>query len=242
MLEQNFLTEFSPKIVETLPLFACYKDRDFKMMSMSPIAFQCSGCKRYEHTIGLTDYELPWSNAANYYKVQDVDALNGNHYAAVENTKISTGEVLTMLTKKQQVKNQNGEIIGISVFCMPLYSSQDCVMSLNEICARSASAILTIARKSSNIVLTRREEECLFYLLQGRSMKVMGSILTVSPRTIESYIEKLKSKFGCHNKYTLIDKALSLGFGNNIPASLVHKELHLAVGAVASHRGRSVMV
>lgn len=225
MLNQNFLEVYNPEVLEKFPLFSIYKDREFKTIALSPFSFKCTGFNKYEHSLGLTDYELPWHEAADLYRVQEVNALVGEHYSVIENVKMYDGEIATMLTKKHQLKDQAGNVLGLSVLCVPICSNKGIIAPLNEICARSSRKVLSIGRKNSSIVLSKREEECLFYLLQGRSMKLIANILAISPRTVETHIENLKVKFDCNNKYEVIDKALTLGFGNNIPTSLVQREL-----------------
>lgn len=55
------------------------------------------------------------------------------------------------------------------------------------------------------IILTRREIECLRYLSLGKTQKEIGSILDISQRTIESYLNKVKHKACVSNKSKLID-------------------------------------
>jgi len=49
--------------------------------------------------------------------------------------------------------------------------------------------------------------------------------MQISYRTVESYFEKIKLKFGCFNKSKLIEKAISYGYLNKIPQSLFNKQL-----------------
>lgn len=52
--------------------------------------------------------------------------------------------------------------------------------------------------------LSRREAECLFLFAQGRSMREIGEHMALSPRTIETHINNIKSKVDCHTKGELI--------------------------------------
>ncbi|MFA6303676.1 MAG: LuxR C-terminal-related transcriptional regulator [Legionella sp.] len=53
--------------------------------------------------------------------------------------------------------------------------------------------------------LSTREQQCLFYYVQGRTSKEIGKLLYLSNRTIESYLESLKFKLGLSSKSELID-------------------------------------
>jgi DNA-binding CsgD family transcriptional regulator len=52
-------------------------------------------------------------------------------------------------------------------------------------------------------LLSKREQECLKYLLQGKTAKEIGAALSISYRTVESYIESIKNKLGCWSKNEL---------------------------------------
>jgi DNA-binding CsgD family transcriptional regulator len=56
------------------------------------------------------------------------------------------------------------------------------------------------------IVLTRREEQCLILLIQGKSAKQVGRELKISHRTAESYLSSIKNKFGCRTRMEVFSK------------------------------------
>ena len=45
--------------------------------------------------------------------------------------------------------------------------------------------------------LSKREIECVALISQGKSLKETASILKISPRTVEAYLNTAKSKTGC---------------------------------------------
>ena len=71
--------------------------------------------------------------------------------------------------------------------------------------------------------LSMRELECLFFLLRGKTIKTIGQILRLSPRTVESYINQIKFKMGCSTRIELIEKAINEGYINILPSSLLDK-------------------
>lgn len=62
-----------------------------------------------------------------------------------------------------------------------------------------------------NVHLTKRETDVLKLVLQGFSAKRIGFLLKLSPRTVETYIDILKSKFLCKRKNDLIITCIQLG-------------------------------
>ncbi|HEY8659547.1 MAG TPA: LuxR C-terminal-related transcriptional regulator, partial [Hanamia sp.] len=55
--------------------------------------------------------------------------------------------------------------------------------------------------------LTKRQEDCLFYLAQGFTIKKIAHTLSLSPRTIEHYLENIKVKLNCYSRDELIQHA-----------------------------------
>jgi DNA-binding CsgD family transcriptional regulator len=56
------------------------------------------------------------------------------------------------------------------------------------------------------IYLTQREADCVFHLLQGKSMPAIAKDLKLSPRTVEYYLNKIKKKLNCHRNSEIIGK------------------------------------
>ena len=59
-------------------------------------------------------------------------------------------------------------------------------------------------------LLSKRERECLIFLLQGKTAKETAANLGLSPRTVESYFENIKKKLECWHKGDLFETALIL--------------------------------
>lgn len=58
--------------------------------------------------------------------------------------------------------------------------------------------------------LTSREKECLRYLLDGMTAKETGVQLKISSRTVETYFDQIKFKYGCQYKHQLLPIARRL--------------------------------
>lgn len=53
-------------------------------------------------------------------------------------------------------------------------------------------------------ILSAREKQCAYHLLNGMTAKEIGQQLGLSSRTIESYIENMKNKLMCRNIIELV--------------------------------------
>ena len=65
-------------------------------------------------------------------------------------------------------------------------------------------------KRQINLQLSPREIECLQKLTEGKSMKEAARVLSLSPRTVENYINNLKLKFNTQNTSQLLDTFLTL--------------------------------
>lgn len=59
-----------------------------------------------------------------------------------------------------------------------------------------------------NVYLTKREAECMFWLMQSNTIGEAAAKMELSARTVEFYVKNLKLKLNCKNKKMLINKVL----------------------------------
>lgn len=60
----------------------------------------------------------------------------------------------------------------------------------------------------SDVYLTRREAECLFWLVQEYTINETAFEMNLSPRTVEYYVKNIKIKLCCETKRKLINTIL----------------------------------
>ena len=84
-----------------------------------------------------------------------------------------------------------------------------------------ASKTFVLSRSDQPVVyLTRREAECAFYCLQGRTMREIGMEIHLSPRTVEFYFRTLKEKLGCRTRSELVRYLLKTDFYKRLGQNL----------------------
>lgn len=59
--------------------------------------------------------------------------------------------------------------------------------------------------------LSAREHECLVWVSQGKSSSDIGVILSLSPRTVDSYLEKVCAKLKVRTRIEAVATAIRLG-------------------------------
>lgn len=128
------------------------------------------------------------------------------------------------LGQQKPLKNKENEIIGTSVHCLEMTSS-NVVNQFSRLFIEDQKkgipkinqGIFRSVENSTGWNLSPRQEECLFWLLRGKSTKEIASLLKVSKRTCEHYIEIIKEKSNTSSKSELIDTSLGKGFASNLP-------------------------
>lgn len=61
------------------------------------------------------------------------------------------------------------------------------------------------------VSLSPRERECLQWVSRGKSSADIGTILTLSPRTVDSYLEKVCFKFRVRTRIEAVAAAVRQG-------------------------------
>ena len=74
---------------------------------------------------------------------------------------------------------------------------------------RRASKRNFLGPEFPGIYLTNREQECVYFLMQGQTLKEIAYHLDLSPRTVEFYLKNVKHKLNCRTKFEIMRALLS---------------------------------
>lgn len=66
-------------------------------------------------------------------------------------------------------------------------------------------------RSAPMAALSQRERECLEWVSRGKSSSDIGAILSLSPRTVESYLEKVCAKMKVRTRIEAVVAAVQMG-------------------------------
>jgi DNA-binding CsgD family transcriptional regulator len=75
--------------------------------------------------------------------------------------------------------------------------------------------------KHQSATLTPREKDILFFLAKAKTAKQIAHLLKVSPRTVYSHMEHIKTKLNCHTKSELVDMAYHTGLAFELPSDFL---------------------
>ena len=77
-------------------------------------------------------------------------------------------------------------------------------------------ATYELGSQYGKIYFTKREAECMMWLLRGKTINSVAALLKLSPRTVEYYVKNMKTKVGCRTKFELIDLVYASEFMKNV--------------------------
>ncbi len=138
---------------------------------------------------------------------------------------------ITVFGEKFLIRDEEDNIAGVACHLYDITSSNIIdiyrVMSLmkNQTSPKKLAQQFSYMLEQGypDVQLSNRETEILFFLLRGKSNKQIAALLHLSPRTIESYVERIKDHLICKSKAEVIEKGIFLGYMNILPQSLFEK-------------------
>ncbi|MBU0744420.1 MAG: LuxR C-terminal-related transcriptional regulator [Gammaproteobacteria bacterium] len=191
-------------------LHFAWKDLNSAFLGCSDFLGEESGLTP-SNLIGLTDRDLIWGSRADQYRKDEEMVLNSRSTRFIyEPLKTVEGEV-SLITFKTPLISSSGLIEGIFAvaFALEKNSLLEVTKLINYLGILTPDKMLShLSDQTITKHLSKREQECLFYLTQGKGIKEIAKLLTLSPRTIETHIDNIKSKLHCHSRSSLISKVM----------------------------------
>ena len=226
----------------TIPDIAAYLNSDTLLcatgdtqsrgLAASPLACKLINLSLDEF-IGTDPFDLPLEkeeNASAFYEHNKI-ACSGTPWNGIERAHYQyLGEVVLLTTRLPVYNSSQQEIIG--VFWYALIQSTNYLELITSLQHQASKVglqkkdycVLANQPHHSEINLTNREAECLYFTLRGMSAKHIGIRLSISNRTVERYLEDLKHKFTAKCKSELITSAMVRGFFYCLPPTLFCSE------------------
>lgn len=216
-------------ILEQIPGCVAWKDRELKYRGANKNLLASMKLRYPEELLGFADDELllnaPQLNS--FYRQQDLLALSGHSLEIIHDLENFPDKAY--LLQKTPLRDERQQIVGVIYHCTA-WSQANLLASLKRVDqkyqpAASIPAYYNLDTNHNPAELSQRELECLFLQLRGKTVKQIAEILALSKRTIESYIDNIKSKLGCLNKAELLVTAMNHGYQHHVPKSLLHLNL-----------------
>jgi DNA-binding CsgD family transcriptional regulator len=155
---------------------------------------------------GKKDIDMPWETHAGYFNYIDSLVVCSQYsYVNVIENLYAFGQSRDIIVTKYQNPENPLYCDGIAIDINVHHSCQESQY------IGSNRRYFSLGKKFNNAYLTKREIDVIKHILLGYSAKKTALRLSLSYRTIESYIEAIKTKLKCSSKGEIIELLVSTG-------------------------------
>lgn len=221
---------FQETVCKEAPLLIILKNLDGTIREMNQHAASLFGYQHWKDSIGKkeSEYPCPAAKTAPIWLEQDRRVIQHNQRLTILDLNFyAENEMKVLLTKKIPLKDPMKKTIGIMCIgfeiCDALLAKLMTEFSKIQINIKSKKepVSLSIERNTAYYNLSSRESECLFFLLRGKSATEIASLIGLSKRTVEEYLNNVKEKMRCSTRSALIECCIKEGYIHIIPKSLL---------------------
>lgn len=198
-------------IFESFPGTVYCKDKEGRYLAANRVMSYVNCVANPADILGKKDSDLVWHKEAPIVFQHDQEVI----YAEKSNTFLEPGttsdnKLQTFFSHKFPLRNKANKIIGIFGMSTLFNDAKTMRSWLYESGFLTPPQALSQNIPAINEGLTERQMDCLFFLIQGMTMKQIATSLNLAPKTIEHYLEAIKQKLGCRSRTELISKALQI--------------------------------
>ncbi len=192
--------------INNFPCYISQKNREGKFISANDYFAQEVGFQCGDDLSGYSDYDLFNDEAKLIRKNDDIVFATEKGMIFFESAMLLNGTFVKAISQKIPLQGKYKKIIGTTAISIIIYKGKSSCLD-----ARSITEInLSFFSSIPNNELTQRQLDCLYYLVKGMAMKQIAKELSLSPRTVEHYIDAIKQKLNCESRVELISLALKL--------------------------------
>lgn len=183
-------------------IFVMNTDSQMVLMNEELVAF--AEFDSLKSALGTSVFDLAAKEVADRVRGNDLEVMRLAKLRFYEEDAITkTGDLFQSLTIKMPCYNVDNKINGVAGCSIILgkHSVSKSIVHLEQ--------LGFIEKKSgpySDLYFSQRELQCLRWTARGKTAKQIARILNLSHRTIEVYLENIKTKLNVKTKNELIDK------------------------------------
>jgi len=184
-----------------MPFSVYFDDTNGVIQKLNAHNAELCGFDSETHAIGNSYFDRFNTSTAHTLIENDRNTLRSKSICLYDEEMIYQDEIYCRsLSIKMPWYDANNTIVGL--FGCTIKTNENLSQALTLI----ASMGLLDGRNTSPPRLSPQQTTCIQYLLTGMTVKQIAAKMKLSPRTIETYINALKTKFHCKNKSELLIK------------------------------------
>lgn len=184
------------KILHALPCAIFSKDTSSFCLSANTYQAEIAGVSRVKDMIGKSDYDMPWCDVAETIRKADQLVMTENKtFILEEYGTVANGKKSAFLVSKSPFRDENGKLLGIVGTAVNIgHHRQTLFLDTMKPVGNSSIDI-------SNVYLTKKEIECIRWMIHGKSSTEIATLSHVSKRTVETHMNNIKRKLNCHKQF-----------------------------------------
>lgn len=211
-LAGGFNTGHTIASLSTLPFNFYFLNSEGETQHMNQQCIEICGFQSIDQCLGKSLFDVSSKESASALIDNCNKVIVSNSIKIFDEKNVrKDGVALQFLSVKSPWYDEKNNIIGV-FGCSIVLGKQSLAESILQIAQLGllnptnyqVNNTIIPSVTSENETLSERESLCVFHLCKGYTMKEIAKILGLSPKTIETYIDRAKQKFKCKNKAELI--------------------------------------
>jgi len=177
-----------------------------------------------KNIIGKNDFDMPWEQHASEFRQSNKQVLQENNLVVINPIVTQRNELKTVANSITPLRDNDNTVTGI-ISIMEVISDIGLMKHLitltEEDYKRHGIKQYSKIISKQTADLSPQELKVIYFLLRGKTTRLISLAMNLSPRTVESYMERIKVKFNSRTKPEIIETALALGYLNYIPHDFI---------------------
>jgi PAS domain S-box-containing protein len=183
-------------ILRNLPCAIFSKDEAGYCISVNKYQAQIAGFSTEQDMIGKHATDMPWFIAdPDVIHAADKLAIKENTTIVVEeHGTLSDGKQNRFLVTKSPYRDAQGKLLGVIGTSINITAQKAFIGSHNFTPPFS---------ESSSTRFSKKETECIQWMIKGKSSAEIAAIMTISKRTVEAHMNSIKRKLNCYKQFQI---------------------------------------
>ncbi|MEO8400495.1 MAG: helix-turn-helix transcriptional regulator [Gammaproteobacteria bacterium] len=208
--DSGWYTNHTVSSLLTIPCGIYFEDVNGVIQQLNENNIEQCNLDSISQAIGKSYFSALTSKAASALLKNDSETMKREKIQILEEEIIQKNNdvIYQVLSVKMPWYNSKNKVIGLFGCSITLgkKSLADSLALITKMGFLVPENIFIKNNKMNDVYLSNQQYICAKLLLTGLKIKEIANRMKLSPRTVEHYIDNMKSKFKCHNKTELILK------------------------------------
>jgi DNA-binding NarL/FixJ family response regulator len=189
-------------------------DSDVSARTLAVDALRRAGFEAFGADTGVATHDASHTEGVELV-ILEISFPDMSGYEVCRKLRSEYGERLPIFfvseTRTEPIDRVAGLLIGADDFIVKPFDVDELVARVRRFIERSNAASNGSKPVEDAPRLTKREQEVLSLLAEGRRQKQVGLELSISSKTVGTHIQNLIRKFGVHSRAELVARAYLIG-------------------------------